>query len=82
MRVAALGKKGSISERMKELGALDPEARARAGALLNRLKDRVTEALTERRDVLQEAALEARLATERVDVTLPPRPFGEGTSIR
>ena len=79
VRIAALGKKGVISERMKELGALDPEARRATGALLNRLKERVTEALTERRDVLREAALEARLATERLDVTLPPRPFGEGS---
>src|SRR5512145_605917 len=79
VRVAALGKKGVISERMKELGSLDPEARRATGALLNRLKERVTEALTERRDALREAALEARLATERLDVTLPPRPSAAGS---
>jgi phenylalanyl-tRNA synthetase alpha chain len=79
VRVAALGKKGVISERMKELGSLDPEARRSTGALLNRLKERVTEALTERRDALREAALEARLATERLDVTLPPRPSAMGS---
>ncbi|HEY9520758.1 MAG TPA: phenylalanine--tRNA ligase subunit alpha, partial [Methyloceanibacter sp.] len=55
VRIAALGKKGVISERMKELGALEPEARRATGALLNRVKERVTEALSERRDKLREA---------------------------
>src|SRR5262249_48731353 len=79
VRIAALGKKGVISERMKELGALDPEARRATGALLNRLKEKGTEALSERRDTLREAALMARLATERLDVTLPSRPLREGS---
>ncbi|MBI2717974.1 MAG: phenylalanine--tRNA ligase subunit alpha [Rhizobiales bacterium] len=79
VRVATLGKKGSISERMKSLGAMGPEERREAGAALNLLKDKVAEALAARKMALQEAALEARLLTEKIDVTLPVRPQGQGT---
>jgi phenylalanyl-tRNA synthetase alpha chain len=71
-RVAALGKKGRLTELMKGLGGLDPEARKEMGARLNTLRDRVGEALAARKAVLEAAALEARLAAETVDVTLPP----------
>jgi phenylalanyl-tRNA synthetase alpha chain len=74
IRVAALGKKGSISEQMKTLGKMSPEERKTMGPALNGLKDRVTDAIAARKTVLAEAALEARLASERVDVTLPMRP--------
>jgi len=70
-RVAALGKKGVISERMKSLGAMSPEERKAMGPALNGLKDRVAAAIEERRRALEDAALDARLATERVDVSLP-----------
>jgi phenylalanyl-tRNA synthetase alpha chain len=73
VRVAALGKKGAISERMKGLGALDADARREEGARLNALKDRVSEALAGRKAELAESALRVRLETERVDVTLPGR---------
>ena len=79
VRVAALGKKGSVSERMKTLGAMAPEQRKLAGPALNGLKERVTEALEVRRAALREEALQARLASETVDVTLPPRPERAGT---
>ena len=79
LRVAALGKKGSISERMKGLGALSPDERREAGAALNLLKDKVAEALSTRKTVLQDKALEARLVSERIDVTLPARPQVSGT---
>ena len=79
VRVATLGKKGSISERMKSLGAMGPEERKEAGAALNVLKDKVAEALAARKAMLQEAALEARLAAEKIDVTLPVRPQQQGT---
>ncbi|MGL4295226.1 MAG: phenylalanine--tRNA ligase subunit alpha, partial [Aestuariivirga sp.] len=69
VRVAALGKKGAISERMKTLGSMSPDERREAGAALNLLKDRVSEALGVRKAALQEAALEARLAAEKIDVT-------------
>ncbi len=73
-RVAALGKKGSISALMASLGKMDPEARKAAGAALNVVKDQVAEALSARKNVLEAAALEARLSRERIDVTLPVRP--------
>ncbi|MEJ1157512.1 phenylalanine--tRNA ligase subunit alpha [Prosthecomicrobium sp. N25] len=80
VRVAALGKKGSVSERMKTLGGMAPEERRTAGAAINAVKDRVTEALARRRETLKAAALDARLARETVDVTLPlrPNPAAEG----
>jgi len=79
LRVSALGKKGAISERMKTLGAMAPEERKTAGAELNALKEKVTEALSARKAALQATALEARLVTEKIDVTLPARPEAQGT---
>ena len=79
VRVASLGKKGSISERMKSLGAMGPDERKEAGAALNVLKDKVTEAIAARKAVLQEALLELRLASEKIDVTLPTRAEARGT---
>jgi phenylalanyl-tRNA synthetase alpha chain len=73
VRVGALGKKGSISERLKTLGGMRPEERSVMGPALNGLKERVTAAIAARRATLKEAALEARLAAETVDVTLPVR---------
>jgi phenylalanyl-tRNA synthetase alpha chain len=77
-RLRALGKKGAITEEMKGLGALDPEARKDRARGLNELKDRVTAALAERRQKLEASLLEARLAGERIDVTLPARPQAQG----
>ena len=79
VRVGTLGKKGAISEQMKALGALAPEERKAAGAALNVLKDRVTEALSARKAMLRDVALEARLASEAIDVTLPVRPERQGS---
>ncbi len=73
VRVAALGKKGSISERMKTLGGMSQEERLAMGPLLNGLKDRVTALLGERRQELRRAAIAERLKRETVDVTLPVR---------
>jgi phenylalanyl-tRNA synthetase alpha chain len=74
VRVAALGKKGSISERLSGLGKLAPDERKAAGAAINAVKDRIGAALGERKDVLKALALAVRLERERVDVTLPVRP--------
>lgn len=74
VRVAALGKKGRVTEQMKTLGAMSPEDRKAAGAALNRVKDELATALDARKAELAEAALDARLAAECVDVTLPGRP--------
>jgi len=79
VRVAALGKKGSISEQMKGLGAMSPEERKSFGAALNLLKDKVTEAIATRKTALADKALNERLARETVDVTLPVRGELKGT---
>jgi phenylalanyl-tRNA synthetase alpha chain len=73
VRVAALGKKGSISALLATLGKMLPEERKSEGAKINALKDKVSDALSARKTILKEAALEARLASEKVDVTLPVR---------
>ena len=79
VRVAALGKKGSISELMKSLGSMNPDERKTQGPLLNGLRDAVTEALAARKTQLGDAALDVRLASEKIDVTLPPRPESQGS---
>ncbi|EKF19258.1 phenylalanine--tRNA ligase subunit alpha [Nitratireductor pacificus] len=73
VRIAALGKKGSVSERLKTLGAMSAEERQVMGPAINGLKTRITEALTTRRAELRDAAINERLARETVDVTLPVR---------
>jgi phenylalanyl-tRNA synthetase alpha chain len=73
VRVAALGKKGQVSELLKRLGSMTPEERREKGPLINSLRDRVQNALTQRKQSLAGAALEARLAAERLDLTLPLR---------
>ncbi len=73
VRVAALGRNGTITALLKTLGAMTPDERRAQGPLINGLKDKVTDALTARRDALKNAALDARLNTETVDVTLPVR---------
>src|ERR1700721_1027907 len=80
VRVAALGKNGSITALLKTLGTLPPEERKSQGPLINGLKDRVNAALNARREAFKHAALEARLNSESVDVTLPVReaPFEIG----
>src|SRR5260370_33508001 len=76
VRVAALGKKGSISALLATLGKMSPDERKSQGAAINNLKDAVNEALAARRAVLKSAALERQLAAEAVDVTLPAREAG------
>jgi phenylalanyl-tRNA synthetase alpha chain len=84
VRVAVLGKSGSVSALLKTLGAMTPEQRKEQGPLINGLKERVTAAIAARRDALKGAALDARLNTETVDVTLPVRetPARSAASIR
>ncbi|MEL6791748.1 MAG: phenylalanine--tRNA ligase subunit alpha, partial [Pseudomonadota bacterium] len=78
IRVAALGKKGTISDLMKTLGKVPPEERKTLGPALNGLKTRIAAALDTKKSTLEEAALDARLATEKVDVTLPVAPARAG----
>ena len=80
VRVGVLGKSGSLTALLKGLGAIPAEQRKDRGAAVNRLKAALEERIEARRAVLEEAALDARLAAERLDVTLPPRPFAPGTA--
>ncbi|AKC87662.1 phenylalanine--tRNA ligase subunit alpha [Pseudoxanthomonas suwonensis] len=73
LRVGLLGKHGSITAQLKQLGALPAEERKAAGEAINRVRDQVGQALAGRKAVLEEAALDARLAGESIDVTLPGR---------
>ena len=70
-RVAALGKKGTISALLATLGKLAPDERKFQGAAINALKDQVSGALAARRALLKRAALETQLNRETLDVTLP-----------
>lgn len=79
LRVGALGKKGTISELLKTLGKMSPEERKEKGPLFNGLRDKVAGAITARKAELESAALDARLSSERVDITLPPPEIPRGT---
>ena len=73
LRVGALGKQGSVSGLLKTLGAMTPDERRERGPLINGLRDRVQGAIGDKRSGLGEAALDARLAAETMDVSLPVR---------
>src|SRR6266511_3581940 len=73
VRVAALGRNGSITALLRALGTIAPDERKQQGPLINGLKDRIVAAIAARRDALRELDLDARLNTETVDVTLPVR---------
>ncbi|HEY8572925.1 phenylalanine--tRNA ligase subunit alpha [Phenylobacterium sp.] len=78
LRVEALGKSGSISELLKSLGRMSPDERREQGPKINGLRDAVATALATRKAILEEAELDAKLAAERVDLTLPPPPERRG----
>jgi phenylalanyl-tRNA synthetase alpha chain len=80
VRVAVLGKSGTLTALLKGLGAVAPEARKERGAALNQVKSAIEAALEAQRTVVEARALDARLAAERMDVSLPPRPFAPGTA--
>ena len=73
LRVSLLGKSGSITAQLKQLGALPADERKAAGEAINIARDAVSSALAERKALLENAALDARLAAESIDVTLPGR---------
>ncbi|MEL6372569.1 MAG: phenylalanine--tRNA ligase subunit alpha [Pseudomonadota bacterium] len=74
VRVSALGKKGQVSALMAQLGRMPPDERKAFGQAVNQVKSRVSDALQARKSELDQAALDQRLATERMDMTLPVRP--------
>jgi len=77
-RVAAVGRKGRVGELMQALGKLPAEERRDYGQAVNALKTAVEAAIETRRGALEAAALDARLAAERIDLSLPARPEAEG----
>jgi len=79
LRVQAIGKKGEISLKMRELGKMSPEERQVMGPALNALKNEITSALAAKKEALADAALDERLRGEWLDVTLPGRPRRAGT---
>ena len=79
VRLAAVGKKGEVALKMRELGKMTPEERQVAGPALNALKDEINSAIAARKTSLADAALEERLKTEWLDVTQPARPTRQGT---
>ncbi|WP_279502085.1 phenylalanine--tRNA ligase subunit alpha [Aeromonas veronii] len=78
IRVKYLGKKGFFTEQMKGLGALSAEERPAAGAVINQAKQQVQDALNERREALEVAVLNQKLAAETIDVSLPGRRIENG----
>ncbi|MGH8031691.1 MAG: phenylalanine--tRNA ligase subunit alpha [Luteimonas sp.] len=78
LRVALLGKHGSITAQLKSLGALPGDRRKAAGEAINRARDAIGDALAQRKRALDTAALDARLTTETIDVTLPGRDASRG----
>ena len=79
LRVQAVGKKGEVSLRMRELGGMTPDERQVAGPRLNALKDEINSALAAKKEALADAALDERLRSEWLDVTLPSRDRRAGT---
>ena len=78
LRVSLLGKHGSITAQLKALGTLPADQRKQAGEAINRARDALSEALAARKSALDDEAVEARLATETIDITLPGRNAGRG----
>ncbi len=73
VRVGVLGRGGSLTALLRDLGKAPPEQRRARGTALNQLRDTLTTAIEARRAALEDAAMDARLAAERIDPTLPPR---------
>ena len=73
LRVGLLGKSGVITAALKSLGALAPDGRKARGAEVNRVKERLADALASRKQLLEQAELDRRLASEKLDISLPGR---------
>ena len=79
LRVSALGKSGSITAQLKSLGKMSPEERSAEAPKIHAMREVVTDAIAERKAALENADLEKRLATERVDLSLPASETPSGT---
>src|SRR5687767_10253406 len=78
-RVHALGKQGAITQLLKTMGAMSPEQRQTEGPRIHGLREQVSAAIAGRKAALEAAALERKLATETLDMTLPAEPRLEGS---
>ena len=78
IRIGALGRSGSVTALMKGIGSLPPDERRPAGRALNEVKNAVADAIDRKKAELEDAAIDARLASDAVDVSLPVRPEPEG----
>src|SRR6476661_4876731 len=79
VRVSLLGKSGEITAKLKSLGAMDPDLRAAEAPKIHALREQVTNAIADRKAVLETAELERKLATEKVDLSLPAPESANGT---
>jgi phenylalanyl-tRNA synthetase alpha chain len=79
VRVSLLGKQGEITAKLKSLGAMDADTRAAEGPKIHALRERVSDAIANRKAALEVAELERKLATERLDLSLPAREAPQGT---
>jgi phenylalanyl-tRNA synthetase alpha chain len=79
LRVSVLGKAGSITARLKSLGSMDPDARAAEAPKIHALREQVTSAISDRKEALENAELDRKLATETIDLSLPAPEQSQGT---
>jgi phenylalanyl-tRNA synthetase alpha chain len=79
LRVRMLGKAGEITAKLKSLGSMDPDTRATEAPKIHAFREQVSNAITERRDALEAAELERKLATQRIDLSLPAAESVTGT---
>ena len=78
IRISSMGKKGTITEQMKQLGALPLEQKIEMGKKLNQIKTEIENALSEQKEILEKKALDEKLKNETIDITLPVRPETQG----
>jgi phenylalanyl-tRNA synthetase alpha chain len=78
-RVAALGKQGAVTQLLKTLGGMSPEQRQAEGPRIHGLREQVSSAIAERKTALEAAELDRKLATERLDMSLPVAPAPQGS---
>ncbi len=79
LRVKLLGKSGEITAKLKSLGSMDPEARAAEAPKVHALREQITDAIAARKAALEDAELDRKLATERLDLSLPAPEMPQGT---
>ena len=79
LRVSVLGKSGSITQRLKSLGRMDPDTRAAEAPKIHALREQVTSAIADRKSALEAAELDRKLATETIDLSLPVQDQPSGT---